>query len=400
VIGAALDIVSLALAVSAAACAAASCRWLAARSRPARPAALGAGSGAAAGSDGSGVTVGAAPAPLVSLLVPAREEARNIAGCVRGLLAQRDLALEALVLDDDSRDATGERALAAIAGDPRARLLCGSPIAAGWAGKGFACHQLAAAARGEWLFFLDADTRLAPGGAAAAIASAEAAAADLASFLPRFEGAHWTNRVLVPWLYFFLTALVPLPLVRRSPQPRLAVANGQAILVRRTAYDRIGGHAAVRDHVIEDVSLAIAAKSRGVAIALLDGSGWLSCAMYEGATGCVRGFAKSFHSAARRYPLQWAGLTVLLALVGVWPWLRLASGADDIVRPAAIGALAVVTATYAALLARFRQGLLGLAVWPFGLAVLIATAVGGGIAGLRGLPLEWRGRAVGGAAPS
>lgn len=382
----ALDIVGAALALGAATCAARSLRWL----------------------ERHAVAPGAAPRgaapdrPEVSLLVPARDEARNAGPCLAGLLAQAGVSVEVLLLDDGSRDDTAGIASRAFAADPRGRgrLLRGAELPPGWAGKPFACHQLAAAATGEWLLFVDADTRLAPDGAARALAAAASVDAGLVSFLPRYVGAHWSNRLVVPWLYYFLTALVPLPDVLRRRSPRLAVANGQAVLVRRSAYDRLGGHAAVRDHVIEDVSLAIAAKTAGVRIALLDGRRWLTCAMYGDARGFVRGFAKSFHSAARRYPGQWLGMTVLLALVGVRPWLRLASGVPGGLPILPWASVLLVGATYAVLLRRFGQSLAALAAWPASLALLVAISIGGGLAGWAGRPIDWRGRSVGGAGAS
>jgi glycosyltransferase involved in cell wall biosynthesis len=391
----ALDVVALALSVLAALCAWRSWRWLERHDgEEARSSAGALGDPSASDAPLAGAT------PLVSILVPARDEESNIGACLAGALAQRAPAIEVLVLDDGSTDRTAALARAAIAGDPRGRVLAGAPLPAGWVGKNHACHQLAAAARGEWLLFLDADTRLGAGGVVRALAAAESADADLVSFLPLYRGVHWTNRLVVPWLYFFLTALVPLPEVRRWRHPRLAVANGQAILVRRAAYERAGGHAAVRDHVIEDVSLAVTAKERGVPIALLDGHRWLSCAMYDSFEGFVRGFAKSFHSAARRYPLQWAALSVLLVLVGIWPWLRLATADPLVGRVGAVAGLLVLTLAYGRLLAGFRQSALALVVWPATLAVVVAVSAGGGLAGLTGRTLTWRGRPVGGVAPS
>lgn len=340
--------------------------------------------------------------PPVSVLVPARNEAAAIGRCAEAVLASRDVEVELVVLDDGSTDGTAELAERAFASDAagRGRLLRGEPLPAGWGGKNYACHQLARAARGEWLLFLDADTRLAPGGVARALAAARSADAEFVSFLPRYRGEHWTNRLAVPWLYYFLTALVPLPEVRSTRSPRLSVANGQAILVRREAYDRIGGHAAVRDHVVEDVSLAIAAKAAGVSLALLDGRRWLDCTMYEDTRGFVRGFAKSFHSAARRYPGQWLGLSVLLLLVGFWPWARLGAGQTGAWALLPPVALAAVTTTWAALLRRFGQAREALFCWPATLGLLLLISLAGGLAGIAGRPLDWRGRAVGGSGAS
>jgi len=387
----ALDVTAALLAAAAAVCAWRSCRWLAEVE-------------AAAGREPRDDA-------LVSLLVPMRDEERNVVACLAGLLEQSHARCEVIVLDDASSDATVRVAKSVLGGQrravgdavdalPSARIVTGRPLEAGWGGKSFACHQLAELAQGDWLFFLDADTRLEPDAVRRALASARAAGADLASFLPRYAGAHWVNRLVVPWLYFFLTALVPLREVTRLRHERIAVANGQAILVRRDAYRRAGGHAAIRDHIVEDVSLAIAAKRAGLRVALLDGSRWLACEMYDGVRALAAGFAKSFHSAARRYPVQWAALLGLLLLIGVWPWLRLASAGATVERALAVATIVLVGATFAGLLRRFAQRPGALAVWPLALTSLLAIAIAGGVSGLLGRELSWRGRAVGGRAPS
>ena len=406
----ALDVTAVILRVASAVCAWRACRWLA---------------GIAARAEADAAPGETTNGPLVSLLGPARDEERNVASCLEGMLAQRGARCEVLLLDDGSRDATvaiasrildahaawgdasaasggGVRGVARAAVTPRveARLLHGRPLPDGWGGKCFACQQLADASRGEWLLFLDADTRLEPDAVARALASARAAGADFASFLPRYVGDGWPNRLVVPWLYYFLTALVPLPEIVTVAHPRLSVANGQALLVRRDAYASLGGHAAVRDHIVEDVSLAIAAKSAGVRIALLDGHRWLACAMYDGGRAMAAGFAKSFHSAARRYPLQWGALLTLLALIGLWPWGRLLTAPSALERALALAAILTVGATYAGLLARFRQSVAAIVAWPPALWSLLAIAVGGGVSGLLGRELAWRGRPVGGSAPS
>lgn len=379
-----LDWVGLGLAAGAALCGARSCRWLARRS-----------GGPAPLLDPGGRPPGAA---IVSLLVPARNEEDNIAECVESLAAAEPSGCEVLVLDDASEDATAERARGALArGGAGGRVIPGRPLEPGWGGKCFACQQLADAASGEWLFFLDADVRIDPGGVARALRQVESAGADFASFLPRYVGAHWGNRFVVPWLYYFLTALIPVPEILRSRQPRLSVAIGQAILVRRDAYRRLGGHAVVRTHVIEDVSLAIAAKRAGLRVALLDGHGWLRCRMYASTSGLLEGFAKNFHSAAALHPFQWLAMMALLVLVGLRPWLRIfTAGAPDAAVP--VAGIAVVTATFGGLLLRFRQRAAALLVWPLSLGLLVAISLRAGVRGLLGRPVRWRGRAVGGAA--
>jgi chlorobactene glucosyltransferase len=375
-----LDLVGLGLALGGALCAWRSCRWLA------RTAAEG-------GRDRSGATE---TRERVSLLVPARNEERNIAVCLASLVAQRGSDVEVLVLDDASSDATAEHARRVLEqSGVRGAVLTGRPLEPGWGGKCFACQQLAEAASGEWLFFLDADVRLEPEAVANALRQVRGVRADFASFLPRYVGSFWGNRLVVPWLYYFLTALIPVPEILRVKHPRLSVAIGQAILVRRDAYFRLGGHAAVKTHVIEDVSLAIAAKTAGLRTALLDGHAWLRCRMYGDLRGLAEGFAKNFHSAAELHPLQWLAMMSLLVLVGLWPWGRLllpSAGAP----PAALATVAIVSATFAALMVRFRQRLVATLTWPAALALLIAISLNAGVRGLLGVPVAWRGRKVGG----
>jgi chlorobactene glucosyltransferase len=380
-LAAALDVVGLGLAIAAGLCAWRSCRWLRARA-----------SAASAAIDRR--APGGSSASLTSLLVPARNEEANIEECVQSLAGAEPSGIEVLVLDDASEDATAERARRALerSGAP-GRVITGRSLEPGWGGKSFACQQLADASAGEWLFFLDADVRISPGGVEAALRQAQGVGADFASFLPRYTGDHWGNRWVVPWLYYFLTALIPLPEIPRVRHPRLSVANGQAILVRRDAYRGLGGHAAVRDRVIEDVSLAIAAKRAGFRVALLDGHEWIACQMYASTGGLVEGFAKSFHSAAALHPFHWLAMMVLLALVGLRPWARaLTASAGE--AGVALATVAVVSATFGGLLLRFRQRGTALLVWPLALGSLVAIALVAGVQGLLGRPVRWRGRVL------
>jgi chlorobactene glucosyltransferase len=379
-----LDLVALGLALAGAACAWRSCRWLARTASESERA------------EADPRTAGRPE--RVSLLVPARNEERNIGGCVASLVVQDETEIEVLILDDASSDATAERAREVLArSGVRGAVVAGRPLEPGWGGKCFACQQLAEAASGEWLFFLDADVRLAPEAVASALRQVQSVNADFASFLPRYVGSFWGNRLVVPWLYYFLTALIPVPEILLVKHPRLSVAIGQAIMVRREAYFRLGGHAAVKTHVIEDVSLAIAAKSAGLRTALLDGHAWLRCRMYADARGLAEGFAKNFHSAAELHPFQWLAMMSLLFLIGLWPWWRLLAPNED-AASTALATVAVVTATFAGLLLRFRQRLLAAWTWPGALALLIAISLTAGIRGLLGIPIQWRGRKVGGGA--
>lgn len=225
----------------------------------------------------------------VAVLLPVRDEAHRVEPCLRALLAQRGVPdLEIVVLDDGSGDSTADL-VRAVGGD-RVRLLTGAPLPAGWLGKPYACAQLAAATDAEVLVFVDADVVLAPHAVAAAVALLDSAGGvDLVSPYPKIVGQPLVQQLLQwSWLTF-----LPLRAMERSRRPSLAAAGGQFLAVRADTYARAGGHAAVRDRVLEDIELARAVKRAGGRIALADGSTLATCRMYASWRELVDGYGKS-----------------------------------------------------------------------------------------------------------
>lgn len=238
---------------------------------------------------------GARGTARVSVLVPARDEATRIDACLNALREQ-DI-LEILVLDDGSSDGTADLVRAAAAGDPRVRLLDGAPLPAGWLGKAHACAQLAAEARGDVFAFVDADVRLAPGAVGAATALLESTGLDLIAPHPRQLAGSAAERLVQPLLQWSVLTTLPLRLAERSPRPSLSAANGQFVLVRRSAYERAGGHAAVRARVLEDLALLRAIKAAGGRGVMVDGTALATCRMYAGWAELRDGYGKSLWSA-------------------------------------------------------------------------------------------------------
>jgi chlorobactene glucosyltransferase len=231
--------------------------------------------------------------PLVSMLVPARNEARVIEETVRHLLAQTYPHFELLVLDDNSTDGTGELASGASAGDARFKLIAGTPLPEGWTGKNHACHILAQHASGEILVFTDADTRWQPDALAALMAFMARSKADMATVWSTQTTITPTERIVVPLMMLAIIAYLPIFMTHYAPFAVFAAANGQCMAWRRDAYQHIGGHTGVASSVLEDVQLARIAKREKLRLRLADGAGLIGCRMYMNWREVRDGFAKN-----------------------------------------------------------------------------------------------------------
>ncbi|MGH8884592.1 MAG: glycosyltransferase family 2 protein [Egibacteraceae bacterium] len=263
-----------------------------------------------------------APSGLVSVLVPARDEAGRIGPCIQALLRQRGADLELLVLDDGSTDGTADVVHDVAAGDPRVKILDGAPLPPGWLGKPHACAQLAEAARGDVLVFIDADVEVAPDGIAATVALLNApldrGRLDLVCPYPRQRAETVSERLVQPLLQWTWLTFLPLGLAERLRLPSLCAANGQLLACHAEAYRAVGGHAGVRGAVIEDVELARAFKRAGRRVAIADGTHVATCRMYSGWADLRDGYTKSLW-AAFGSPKGAAGAVGLLAWLYVLP---------------------------------------------------------------------------------
>jgi glycosyltransferase involved in cell wall biosynthesis len=343
-------------------------------------------------------------APAVSVLIPARNEATQIEAAVRAACAQRVAALDVVVLDDGSTDGTAEILARLEAELPSLRVVRGAALPPGWAGKAWACWQLASQhARGEWVLFVDADVRLEPDAAARALAAARVASADFVSGFPRQLTPTVGEALIVPLVYLVLLCYLPMALVRRIAVPSLSAGCGQLMLVRRAAYLAADGHRAVRSTLHDGIKLARRMKAAGQSIALFDGRDLAACRMYAGFGETWRGFSRNAYEALGSP----AALAVMIALNGglfVLPFLALPAALVSDGLSATTGAwafaVAVVLALRARLAARFGSPLWTVPATPVAVALMIALQLHSYFNHCTGRPVVWRARTYPGAAPS
>jgi chlorobactene glucosyltransferase len=235
--------------------------------------------------------------PFLSVLVPVRNEETNIAACINSLLNQDYPNYEVLVLDDYSTDHTRQILDELAALNNQLHVLESQPLPQGWVGKNWACHQLSLAAQGTLILFVDADTTHSPSMLSQSISALLAEKVDMLTGLPRQLVMTWGERLIVPIMYFSLMAFLPLPLAYRLRSPVFSAANGQFMLFRRAAYDKIGGYAAINFHGTDDLALVRLAKINNLTWRMADGTKHANTRMYRNFHQAFDGFSKNLFAA-------------------------------------------------------------------------------------------------------
>jgi len=253
--------------------------------------------------------------PLVSVLIPARNEEENIQKCLTSILCQDYPNFEVLVLDDNSTDRTAQIVSGIVESDSRVQLIRGKPLPDSWAGKCFACHQLSQNARGSWLLFIDADTVSRSHMIRSTLQLAILNKAAMLSGFPRQQVSGVTQKIVIPIIFYFLVmSWFPLWLFHSWKKPGPTLAIGQFLLFKREDYMRIGGHQSVKSRIMEDVWFGIEMHSHGGRLLSVDLSGTLTTKMYTNMGQMAEGCIKWFYSVAALSPLAMVG-SVLIAYI-------------------------------------------------------------------------------------
>jgi chlorobactene glucosyltransferase len=235
--------------------------------------------------------------PMVSILIPARDEEKNIAGCVQSLLMQDYPSFEVLVLDDQSSDGTRAILEKIAASEPALRVLPGEPPSGDQVGKNWACSQLARQAQGELLFFTDADTVARPDMLKSVVTVLLGEQVDFLTGFPRQAVHTWGERALVPFFSWAFLSFLPLALAYKLRLPSLSIAVGQMMLFRRGAYFEIGGHDGIVSSIADDISLAQQIKRKGLRWRVAYVADLISCRMYHSSREAIDGFTRNLFSA-------------------------------------------------------------------------------------------------------
>jgi chlorobactene glucosyltransferase len=342
---------------------------------------------------------GGPPRRPVSVLVPARNEAANIRACVRSLLAQTYPRLEVLVLDDRSEDDTRRILEEERARDARLVVLTGTEPPPGWSGKNWGCHQLALAARGEVLLFADADTVFfEPNAVDAIVHTLQDGPADLVSGLPKQLLGTLGETVFVPLFYWAFFCFTPLAAGRVWRRPAFTRAIGQLMAFRREAYDAVGGHAAIRASVVDDLDLARRIAGAGLACRIVDATEFVSCRMYRSGREAVAGFGRNLFAAFGFAILPYAFVWGWLSFVHLAPMGLLALHAAMPERvpadPALLAAsVALSLATWTFTYARLRLPTWPALLYPLTFVAFLVVAVRSFVDGV-GNRATWKGRSI------
>jgi chlorobactene glucosyltransferase len=250
--------------------------------------------------------------PLISVCVPARNEERNIRACVESILAQDYLNVEVIVLDDRSTDATPRILQQLSTQNNRLQIIHGADLPEGWAGKPHALFQASAAAHGEWLCFVDADTFLSPNALSACYTKAIETRADMFTIMTfQILGTFW-EKVVMPIVMTALSVGFS-PRKVNDPSTKDAIANGQFILIRRLVYDAIGGHESVKDQIVEDKAIAEQVKWNGYRLVVANGYAVARTRMYTSLSEMWEGWTKNIYLGLRDRPAL-----MLLGVVGAF----------------------------------------------------------------------------------
>jgi len=254
--------------------------------------------------------------PLVSVVVPTRNEAYRVEKCIRSLKAQTYPHLEVLIVDD-STDTTQELITSIIGTDPRFKIIKQDPLPEGWVGKPFALQQGSKLANGEYLVFIDADTFHDPMLLTRTVDYALEHDTDLLSLVPHNTMESFSEKLIQPIPLTFLSAGMPLAKVNK-PDSKIGIAFGTFILIKHTVFDAIGGYESIKGRIADDVEMGKLVRDSGYTVGLVNGQTMMHVRMYENFHEIWEGWSKNiFLGSVQKRGINSKAQRLLIVLLGV-----------------------------------------------------------------------------------
>ena len=335
--------------------------------------------------------------PMVSILIPARNEEKNIRKILNSMLKQDYPNIEIIVLDDNSTDKTTEIVEEFIKKDSRIRLVVGGPLPFGWKGKCFACHQLSKEARGDYFVFTDADTLHYPNSISGSLAALLQDRVDVVSVYPRQIAVSFAERMTVRFINFAILSFMPLCLVKYSKSSFFSTAIGQFFMFKREAYETIKGFESVKDEILEDINISKQVKRCGRKIMVYDGSDSIFCRMYNNIGDLIRGFSRFVYAAFDCNLLMLTVAIFFISLIFLVPFIMLPLGifVFDFSRHLLIVNIAQVLLIFfikSVLAIRFKERILDLFFTPVSVACIALLAINSVLQSKFGRGIVWKNR--------
>ncbi len=332
------------------------------------------------------------PLPLISILVPARNEEANIGRLLETALLETYPHFEVLVLDDHSGDRTGEIVQSYAQRDGRVKLIRGLPLPQRWGGKSFACHQLAETARGEYLFFTDADVTFRPGILEFSLKQATQSKAGLVSGFPRLWSPSFWGRLIMSNVYFLFFGVTPVPLLNTVNHPLFAYASGAYLFFKRDTYWKIGGHASIKGELTEDMALARRVKEEGLQLQFSDPSLFMDSKMYDNFGEVWDGYTKNlFKALGSNYGVLGIFLAGFFLLYLLRVYFLLGRSSPE-AYPVVLVQVGLILLYRLVLSIRYRLGWESVLLHPLSIFFLLLIGLRSGLLSLTKKGYQWKGR--------
>ncbi|MFD1017966.1 glycosyltransferase [Thalassobacillus hwangdonensis] len=330
-------------------------------------------------------------APLVSLLVPLRNEERNVPELIASLKRITYPNIEFLLLDDHSEDRTQSLLQKHCEQDKRFKIVRGKALPEGWNGKVHACHQLSEYADGRYYLFLDADARVSPKIIERSLATLWKYEAKMLSGFPNYPTNHLLAHLLVPLQHMIIFLHLPLAVANFTKRPPFTAACGIFIFAEREAYEKIGGHRSVKNSLVEDVHLARRMKQSGFKMILVNITDAVVSYMYESSRETWAGFKKNIYSGLGRSPLMVMILTIFYSVVFLLPFPLMLYGIIT------FELFLILPYVLNVMMKMFMDWKSGHPLWlsfllPFSILALIAIMLTSMFVDIRGKSYTWKGR--------